>query len=149
IAPLIAAFTRAHESASTTIAGLTDGSVEITPNEELDQILVRPRVRMLKTEEGSLLSRGVISLLRDLESTLTATYINAVSVVLESSDRKALMAHGGAAARRATLLADGGAGRLPEAIYPPTDLVPGDVLVDEEDVEEDVDEDAEGEGDDS
>lgn len=148
IAPLIAGFTRAHESAASTIAGLTDGSTEVEPNEELDTILVGPRAKALEHESGSLLSRGVMSLLRDLESTLTATYINAVSVVLEPADRKTLMAHGAAAARRVTLLSGGGDGRLPEAMYPPTDLVPGEVLVDEEDEEGGDDEDT-AEGDDA
>lgn len=148
ITPLIAGFTQAHVSAAGTVAGLADVPIDAVPNEELDTILVQPRMKALTSEEGEPLSREVLSLLRDLESTLTATYINAVGVMLEPSDRKTFMAHGAASARRVTLLSGGGDGRLPEAVYPPTDLVPGSVLVDEED-EEGTDGDEGAEGDDA
>lgn len=138
LASVISGFAGDHDQAAQTIAGLAEDRAQVVPNEKLDAILVQPRLKMLSTETGSLLSRGVMSLLRDIESTLTATYVNAVTVVLEPDVRKTLMAHGGAAARRVTLLSGNGEGRLPEALYPPTDLVPGDVLISDEDAEADA-----------
>lgn len=138
LSPIVAGLAAVHSSAADAVSALADDPVDVEPNVALDEILVQPRLKMLSTETGSLLSRGVLSLLRDIESTLTATYINSVGVVLEPATRKALMAHGAACARRVTLLSAGGEGRLPDAMYPPTDLVPGAVLV--------SDEEAEGEG---
>lgn len=146
IGPLTGRFATAHDEAAAALQALSEAGGTPEANPELDAVLVQPRLKMLSTETGGLLSRGVMGLLRDLESTLTASYIEAVNVVLEPEVRKALMAYGGASARRVTLLSGNGEGRLPEALYPPTDLVPGSVLVDESDADDGADPDAEGDG---
>ena len=62
-----------------------------------------------------------------LESSLVATYVNAMTDILDPTMRRTLMTFGAAAARRVTLLRDG---EVPEgAVYPSADLISNDAFL--------------------
>ncbi|QXC62344.1 hypothetical protein KSP35_05930 [Aquihabitans sp. G128] len=97
---------------------------DATANEYLSENLVKPRVAQF-TDDAS-----ILDFFHDLESALTATYINAVGIFTTAEWRQQAMLLAAADARRVTILADGGKGAIPEdPLYPGTDLVPGDAFL--------------------
>jgi len=93
-------------------------------NAYLEENLVKP-MAVEFTDDAS-----IIDFLGELESSLAATYINAVGIFTTAEWRQQAMVFGAADARRVTYLADGGKGDYPEdPLYPPTDLIPGDAFL--------------------
>jgi len=122
--PVVTGFAQAHRGAADALRGLTDDGAEDQPNAELQRSMVEPRSTMLTND------RSRLSIFTDLESTLAATYIASVEVLLDGDTRQAIMTHGAACARRVTLLGGDGEGELPtHAVYPPTDLVSGKAIL--------------------
>lgn len=115
LAPLVGRLAGEHRAAAAALVALTESKEPVEANEHIQTTLVDPI-------ESSLVSAdNVRVLMRNLESSLTATYINAVPEMLEASMRQTLMTHGGAAARRVTALSDGVVPR--GALFPSTDLI--------------------------
>lgn len=122
--PLVAQFGADHTAAAEALTARTEDRQADKPNKVLTETMVAPMEMTLATEAG------VLSMLRNLESTLTATYINAVGILTQADDRQAMMTHGGACARRVSLLGNDGEGELPAAaLYPPTDLITGKAML--------------------
>lgn len=91
-----------------------------TANEYLSENLVGPRAGELVDDTS------ILSFLHDLESTLAATYVNAVGVFTTAEWRQEAMVLGAADARRATVLANAGTGDVPQdAFFSAEDLIPG------------------------
>lgn len=115
LAPLVGRAEDEHRSAAAALVALTDDRQDPGPNEHLQTEVIDPAVQALVTPEN------VQVLLRNLESSLTATYIAAVQTMLEPSLSQTLMTHGGATARRVTALSNG---TVPAgAMFPSTDLI--------------------------
>lgn len=73
---------------------------------------------------------AIANFMADLESALTATYINATSILTESETRQLVMSFGAASARRVAVLGGGGRGMAPtESLYPVVDLIPGEAFL--------------------
>ncbi|MCU1499573.1 MAG: hypothetical protein JWM47_3526 [Acidimicrobiales bacterium] len=88
-------------------------------NEYLVEALVTPRAGELVDD------RSILAFLHDLESTLAATYINAVGIFTTAELRQEAMRHGAADARRMTALASASGGEVPQdAIFSAVDLIP-------------------------
>ena len=81
--------------------------------------------------EGSLVDDAAIAnFMADLESALTATYINATGILTDAEWRQRIMSFGAASARRVAVLGSGGTGLAPtESLYPLDDLIPGDAFL--------------------
>jgi hypothetical protein len=88
------------------------------PNEYLLTNQVDPMRSLLTADEP------IANLMATVESSLAATYITAVGTMLEASWRQTFAEHAAAAARRAALWGNGGAGSTPTAaLYPLSDLI--------------------------
>lgn len=121
LAPHVGRFGADHTAAASAVAALSDDGATPEPNAWLQENLVDPAADSLNTEEN------VQRFLRNLESSLAATYVNAMPEILEAEMRRTLMTFGAAAARRVTLLGDG---EVPEgAVYPSTDLISNDAFL--------------------
>lgn len=94
------------------------------PNEFLQTGLVDPAAGSLVDEASTL------SFLASLESMLTATYATWAGNFTTAKWRQKVMTSGGAAARRAALLGNGGTGAAPRTtLYPLVDLIPTNALL--------------------
>lgn len=114
-----------HEAAAKAMADATIDKAMPGPNEELRTAMVDPMQGLLTDQEHILTFFGA------LESTLAATYITAVGVLSEASDRQLVMTYGAACARRMTVLSNGGEGEMPlTALFPIDDLIPGAAYLD-------------------
>lgn len=121
LVPHVLGFGADHTAAASAVAALTDDGAAPEPNAWLQENLVDPAADSLNSEEN------VQVFLRNLESTLAATYVNAMTTLLDPEMRQTLMTFGAAAARRVTLLGDG---EVPEgAVYPSTDLISNDAFL--------------------
>lgn len=134
-APLVARFGDEHAAAARALTAMTDAKTTAEPNAYLEEHLVAPAESTLLDEEH------VQSFLRNLESSLTATYVNAIPLLPEREMRQTLMTHGGATARRVTTLS---AGEVPKgAVFPSTDLIANEAYLREAEAEATEDEAAE------
>lgn len=121
LAPHVNRFGADHTAAVDALVALTDEQTDAEPNAYLQENLVGPAQDSLVTEDN------VRVFLRNIESTLAATYVNAMVSMLDAEMRQTLMTFGGASARRVTLLGDG---ELPHAaVFPPTDLIANDAFL--------------------
>ncbi|CAN5851905.1 hypothetical protein BH23ACT2_BH23ACT2_08860 [soil metagenome] len=94
------------------------------PNEFLAENMVAPIANSLIDD------RAILAFMETLESALTATYITAAGIFTSEEARQQIMSHGGASARRVTVLAGGGPDGAPtEALYPLEDLIPGEAYL--------------------
>lgn len=119
LAPLVTGFAADHTANASAVAQLTDSKKVDEPNKKLKELFVDPLEATLTSQTA------VLSFFHNLESSLTATYINAMQDLIEPATRQAVMAFGGASARRVSLLGNGGSGELPTgAVYPSSDLIP-------------------------
>lgn len=88
------------------------------PNEYLLTNQVEPLRTLLTSTEP------IANLMATVESSLAATYIAAVGTMLDASWRQTFAEHAAAAARRATVWGNGGAGSTPSAaLFPLSDLI--------------------------
>lgn len=137
LVPLVGRLAGEHRAAAAALVQLTDTKDAVEANEFLKTTLVDPIESSLVSEDN------VRAFLRNLESSLTATYINAVPAMLEAELRQTLMTHGGAAARRVTALS---AGVVPRgALFPSTDLISNNAFLRPEEAEAAEGEEAEAE----
>ncbi|MBX3314938.1 MAG: hypothetical protein KF906_11525 [Actinobacteria bacterium] len=121
LAPHVARFGADHTAAATAVAALTEDGATPEPNAWLQENLVDPAADSLNT------AANVQTFLSNLESSLVATYVNAMTDILDPTMRRTLMTFGAAAARRVTLLRDG---EVPEgAVYPSADLISNDAFL--------------------
>lgn len=118
-------FATDHEAAAeiwASQAGDHDGLGE--PNAYLMENQVNPVVNLLDNDVA------IADLASGIESAIAATYITAVGTLLDPQWRQTIMSHGAAAARRAALFGNGGAGLAPDtALYPLTDLISTDAYL--------------------
>ena len=118
-------FGKDHEAAAKAIVAATEDGVAPPPNEELRTSMVDPVQGTLNSQEN------ILSFLRDIESTLAATYITATAVLSEAADRQLVMTYAAACANRVTVLGNNGEGEIPIAARFPTDyLIPGAAYLD-------------------
>ncbi len=118
-------FAADHEAAAAEFREETPvGDRVDTPNEFLQMNTVDPVADQLTDD------RTILNFFAALESTLTATYITAVSSFSQVEGRAQFAGFAEAAARRNALLADGGKGVAPDsALYPLQDLIPNEAYV--------------------
>lgn len=118
-------FATDHASAAEAVSKASADQATPEPNEGL-------RIAMVDPIQGSLgTSENLLSFLRDLESTLTATYITAAGVLSGAGDRQLMLSYAAACARRVAVLGRGGQGEAPRsARFPMTDLIPGSAYLD-------------------
>ncbi len=110
-----------HETTATMFSSTAKGNDPraTKANEYLQTNLIEPAAGSLIDEASTL------DFLASLESMLAATYITAVGTFTTAKWRQKVMTAGGAAARRAALLGNGGTGKAPAAaLYPLVDLIP-------------------------
>lgn len=118
-------FGKDHEEAAKALVAATEDKVAPPANEELRTAMVDPVMGTLNSQEN------ILSFMRDLESTLTATYLTAAGVLSKGSDRQLVMTYGAACARRVAVLGNGGKGEMPlTAKFPTDDLIPGSAYLD-------------------
>ena len=118
-------FGRDHETAAKAIAAATEDGTAPPPNEVLRTAMVDPVQGTLNTQEN------ILSFMRDLESTLAATYITASSELSKAADRQLVMTYAAACANRVTVLGHTGKGEVPIAArFPTDDLIPGSAYLD-------------------
>lgn len=130
MAATAARFGQAHEAAATFLSDAIDERDKDnivddgTANAYLQANMVDPVDDQLIDDDA------VLAFLGQLESTLAATYINAVGVFTTAEWRQQAMIFGAADARRVTVLANAGKGDYPEdPVYPANDLVAGDAFL--------------------
>ncbi len=118
-------FGQDHEAAAKAIVAATEDGTAPPANEALRTAMVDPVQGTLNTQEN------ILSFMRDLESTLAATYITAGSVLSEAADRQLVMTYAATCANRVTVLGHTGKGEMPIAArFPTDDLIPGSAYLD-------------------
>lgn len=112
-------FAADHTAAAEVFASQAPGHPGLgKPNEYLQANQVDPVADLLTTDDA------ITGLMSSLESSVAATYAVAVSTLLDPEWRETTMTYGAAAARRSTLLGNGGAGSTPtQALLPLSDLI--------------------------
>ena len=81
-------------------------------------------------KEGLNDDTSILNFFASMESMITANCINATGIYTGADWRQQSMAFGAAAARRVSVLGDGGNGVVPDtALYPLVDLMPGDAYL--------------------
>lgn len=125
LAAAAARFATAHEATARVFTSETPSAKQVTePNKFLAENTIAPAEATLTSDEA------IIALFHDLESTLAATYVDAAGTFTTAEWRARVMTFASASARRATVLANGGNGAVPEdAMYPLRDLIPGEAYV--------------------
>ena len=125
LADMARRFRSAHTEAAA-VFGAADTGIKGAdePNEYLTTSLMVPSADSLNTDAA------IVGFMQDLESMLTATYVNSVGIHTSAEWRQKAMTFGAASARRVTVLANGAAGAPPTGpLYPLTDLIPGDAFL--------------------
>lgn len=120
-----ARFASDHEAAAALFgAEVPDHDGVDEPNEYLLVNLVQPVESLLDTDAA------IADLAAAVERAIAATYITGVGTLLEAEWRQTMAEHAAAAARRAALLGDGGAGIAPtSALFPMNDLISNDAYL--------------------
>jgi hypothetical protein len=120
-----ARFASDHEAAAALFgAEVPDHDGVDEPNEYLLVNLVQPVENLLDTDAA------IADLTAAVERAIAATYIAGVGTLLEAEWRQTMAEHAAAAARRAALLGDGGAGIAPtSALFPMNDLIANDAYL--------------------
>ncbi len=118
-------FGDAHRSAAVSFQASTAASKRIDkPNEYLQKNDIDPLASSLKSDDA------ILSLFHDTESTIVATYVAAAGTFSTAAWRARVMTFGSAAARRVTVLGNGGKGANPtDSLYPLTNLISNDAYV--------------------
>ncbi len=118
-------FAADHKAAAAAFRNETPAENRVDePNQYLQENTVDPFVDQLTDD------RTILSFFAGLESTLTATYITAVSSFSQVEGRAQFAGFAEAAARRNAVMANGGDGAAPEsALYPLQDLIPNEAYV--------------------
>lgn len=117
-------FATDHRDAAKAIQGLGEVNDDADkPNEFLATELVDPKLGELTNPEA------IREFMADLESSLVATYLNSLGILIDMDQRRTVMAYGAAAARRVGALRPGTGGADGEAFYSLLDLVPADAFV--------------------
>lgn len=118
-------FASDHEAAAEVFgADVQDHDGVGEPNEYLLTNMVEP-IENLLTDDAA-----IANLAADIERAIAATYITAVGTLLDADWRMIMMEHGAAAARRSTVLDNGGTGSTPTtALFPMTDLISTDAYL--------------------
>lgn len=94
------------------------------PNAYLEENILAPAAGSLTDD------RSILNFLAGVESSMTATYINATGIMSEPDWRQQMMSYGAASARRLAVLGDGGQGEAPDqALFPLVDLIPGEAYL--------------------
>ena len=128
-APEMERFQADHEATATMFSSAAKGKDPRTtqPNEELQTTLVDPAAGSLIDEASTL------DFLASLERMLASTYVSASGTFTTAKWRQKVMTAGGASARRAAVLGNGGTGKAPTtALFPVSDLIPSAALLVEE-----------------
>lgn len=118
-------FKTAHDAAATAIRrDTTVNDLAGQPNAGLKTNLVEPVAATLINDTA------ILAFMAALESTLVATYLNAVGILTGAAWRQRVMTFGAAGARRVAVLGGTPARGAPaEALYPLADLIPSSAFV--------------------
>ncbi len=124
-AELAARFRSAHIAAADDLAeGAPQTDESSQPNTVVRATVVAPILPSLTTD------RALLNFMAQMESALTATYINAVGIHTQMEWRQRMAAHADACARRsAALLGGGDAGAPTAALFELDDLIAGDAYL--------------------
>lgn len=118
-------FSTDHASAAEVFTAATPAAKRVDkPNKFITENTIDPVEDTLNSD------RAILGLFHDMESTLTATYIDAAGTFTEAEWRARVMTFASASARRATVLDNDGDGAAPQdPLFPLNDLIPGDAYV--------------------
>jgi hypothetical protein len=124
-AELAERFRSAHVDAAEDLAeGAPQTEESSQPNTVVRETVVDPILPSLTSD------RAVLDFMAQMESALTATYINAVGIHTEMEWRQRMAAHADACARRSAALAGGGeAGAPTAALFELDDLIAGEAYL--------------------
>ena len=120
-----ARFAADHQAAADEFTAKTPKRNRITePNAYIQENSVDPVADQLTTDQA------LFEFFASLESTVAATYVTAVGAYTKAAGRQDFARYADSAARRKTVMGNGGGGQMPEtALYPTTDLIPNDAYM--------------------